>query len=197
MRRKDWGFGDFISGRVRTDLPRLRRRRRATPRRPGRWFEPGEMRLVILRLIREKPRTATRSSRRSRSSSTAAIRRPPAASTRRSSCSRTRVMSGSSRRAARRSTTSRPRARRSSTKPRPVLESSANASGKRSMVSRAAPWRRSTRRSRNLTKRVSRTRGVTVPTASARRRSPRSCAVQCGHRGAVTRQRADVKNRAR
>jgi DNA-binding PadR family transcriptional regulator len=55
MRRKDWpDFGDFFGGGGpgfwggRGDGPRRSRR--------GRWFESGEMRLVILRLIREKPR---------------------------------------------------------------------------------------------------------------------------------------------
>ena len=52
MRRKDWAeFGDFFSGEFR---PRFRGGPRH--RRWGRMFEPGEMRLVILRLIREKPR---------------------------------------------------------------------------------------------------------------------------------------------
>ena len=56
MRRRDWGdFGEFFGA----GGPRFwgfgpgggpRRQRR------GRWFESGEMRLVILRLIREKPR---------------------------------------------------------------------------------------------------------------------------------------------
>jgi DNA-binding PadR family transcriptional regulator len=53
MRRKHWGddFGEFI----RTELgPGFWGGRRH--RRWGRWFEPGEMRLVILRLVREKPR---------------------------------------------------------------------------------------------------------------------------------------------
>jgi DNA-binding PadR family transcriptional regulator len=60
MPRKHWGndFGDFF-GPVFRDFGRFagggfpgggRRWRR------GRWFESGEMRLVILRLIREKPR---------------------------------------------------------------------------------------------------------------------------------------------
>jgi DNA-binding PadR family transcriptional regulator len=59
MPRKHWGddFGDFF-GPVFRDFGRFagggfqgggRRQRR------GRWFESGEMRLVILRLIREKP----------------------------------------------------------------------------------------------------------------------------------------------
>lgn len=49
MGRKDWAdFGDF---RGRGFGFGGHRRGRG-----GRWFEPGEMRLVILRLIREKPR---------------------------------------------------------------------------------------------------------------------------------------------
>ena len=53
MRRKDWGdFGEFIAGGFGPDFRSGARRHR----RWGRWFEPGEMRLVILRLIREKPR---------------------------------------------------------------------------------------------------------------------------------------------
>jgi DNA-binding PadR family transcriptional regulator len=51
MGRKNWsGFGDFGGG----SGPRgfgFRGRQRW-----GRWFEPGEMRLVVLRLIRESPR---------------------------------------------------------------------------------------------------------------------------------------------
>jgi DNA-binding PadR family transcriptional regulator len=53
MRRKDWAnFGDFLSGGFGPGFTGGPRRHR----RWGRWFEPGEMRLVILRLIREKPR---------------------------------------------------------------------------------------------------------------------------------------------
>ena len=56
MRRKDWDFGEFISGgfgpMFRGPRPFYRGPR---GRRWGRWFEPGEMRLVILRLIHEKP----------------------------------------------------------------------------------------------------------------------------------------------
>ena len=53
MRRKDWSdFRDFISGEFGPWFPGGPRRHR----HGGRWFEPGEMRLVILRLIREKPR---------------------------------------------------------------------------------------------------------------------------------------------
>jgi DNA-binding PadR family transcriptional regulator len=53
MRRKDWSdFGDFLSGEFGARFWGGPRRHR----RWGRWFEPGEMRLVILRLIREKPR---------------------------------------------------------------------------------------------------------------------------------------------
>ena len=52
MRRKDWAhFGDFFGGGpgfFGAGGPRRHRH--------GRWFEPGEMRLVILRLVREKPR---------------------------------------------------------------------------------------------------------------------------------------------
>ena len=48
MGRRDWAdFGEF---RGRGFGPRHRHGRW------GRWFEPGEMRLVVLRLIREKPR---------------------------------------------------------------------------------------------------------------------------------------------
>ena len=57
MRRKDWDFSDFIAGGFGPMFrgPRhFYRGHRA--HRWGRWFEPGEMRLVILRLIREKPR---------------------------------------------------------------------------------------------------------------------------------------------
>jgi DNA-binding PadR family transcriptional regulator len=53
MRRKDWAeFGEFISGELGPRFWGKPRRHR----RWGRMFEPGEMRLVILRLIREKPR---------------------------------------------------------------------------------------------------------------------------------------------
>jgi DNA-binding PadR family transcriptional regulator len=53
MRRKDWAdFRDFVSGEFGPWFSGGPRRHR----RGGRWFEPGEMRLVILRLIREKPR---------------------------------------------------------------------------------------------------------------------------------------------
>jgi DNA-binding PadR family transcriptional regulator len=53
MRRKNWGdFGEFMAGGFG---PNFRGGGRGH-RRWGRWFEPGEMRLVILRLIREKPR---------------------------------------------------------------------------------------------------------------------------------------------
>jgi DNA-binding PadR family transcriptional regulator len=53
MRRKDWrDFRDFLSGGFGPGFPGGSRRQR----RWGRWFEPGEMRLVILRLVREKPR---------------------------------------------------------------------------------------------------------------------------------------------
>jgi DNA-binding PadR family transcriptional regulator len=56
MRSKDWGdFGEFISTGFGTGSRGFRGGRRGH-RRGGRWFEPGEMRLVILRLIREKPR---------------------------------------------------------------------------------------------------------------------------------------------
>jgi DNA-binding PadR family transcriptional regulator len=53
MRRKDWAnLGDFLSGGFGPGFSGGPRRHR----RWARWFEPGEMRLVILRLIREKPR---------------------------------------------------------------------------------------------------------------------------------------------
>ena len=53
MRRKDWAnFGEFLTGGFGPGFPGGPRRHR----RWGRWFEPGEMRLVILRLVREKPR---------------------------------------------------------------------------------------------------------------------------------------------
>ena len=53
MRRKDWrDFRDFLSGGFGPGFAGGPRRQR----RWGRWFEPGEMRLVILRLVREKPR---------------------------------------------------------------------------------------------------------------------------------------------
>jgi len=53
MRRKDWrDFRDFLSGGFGPGFSGGPRRQR----RWGRWFEPGEMRLVILRLVREKPR---------------------------------------------------------------------------------------------------------------------------------------------
>jgi DNA-binding PadR family transcriptional regulator len=58
MPRRHWGndFGDFFGPAFREfgrfgGFPGGRRHRRS-----GRWFESGEMRLVILRLIREKPR---------------------------------------------------------------------------------------------------------------------------------------------
>ena len=52
MRRKDWAhFGDFFGAGPGFFGPGGPRRHRH-----GRWFESGEMRLVILRLIREKPR---------------------------------------------------------------------------------------------------------------------------------------------
>ena len=52
MRRKDWrDFRDLLSGEFGGFSGGPRRHRRW-----GRWFEPGEMRLVILRLVREKPR---------------------------------------------------------------------------------------------------------------------------------------------
>jgi DNA-binding PadR family transcriptional regulator len=51
MRRKDWDFSDFVTGGFGPGFWGGHRRHRR-----GRWFEPGEMRLVILRLIREKPR---------------------------------------------------------------------------------------------------------------------------------------------
>jgi DNA-binding PadR family transcriptional regulator len=56
MTRKDWGdFGEFFAAGFGPRVwafgyPGGRHRRR------GRWFESGEMKLVILRLIREKPR---------------------------------------------------------------------------------------------------------------------------------------------
>ena len=57
MRRKDWDFSEFIAGGLG---PMFRGPRRhwqgPRTRRWGRWFEPGDMRLVILRLIQEKPR---------------------------------------------------------------------------------------------------------------------------------------------
>src|SRR5262245_9913316 len=57
MRRKDWDFSEFVAGGFG---PFFRGPRHywqgPRARRWGRWFEPGEMRLVILRLIREKPR---------------------------------------------------------------------------------------------------------------------------------------------
>ena len=50
MRRKDWrDFRDFFAGDFAPDFRGGQRRHR----RWGRWFEPGEMRLVILRLVRE------------------------------------------------------------------------------------------------------------------------------------------------
>jgi len=57
MRRKDWDFSDFIGGGFGPMFRGPRRFYRGPRARGwGRWFEPGEMRLVILRLIREKPR---------------------------------------------------------------------------------------------------------------------------------------------
>ena len=57
MRRKDWDFGEFIAGGFGPMFRGPRHFYRGPrARRWGRWFEPGEMRLVILRLIREKPR---------------------------------------------------------------------------------------------------------------------------------------------
>lgn len=56
MRRKDWDFGEFIAGGFGPMFRGPRHFYRGPrARRWGRWFEPGEMRLVILRLIREKP----------------------------------------------------------------------------------------------------------------------------------------------
>ncbi len=56
MTRKDWGdFGEFMSAGFGPRAWGLRGGPRRH-RRSGRWFEPGEMRLVILRLVREKPR---------------------------------------------------------------------------------------------------------------------------------------------
>jgi DNA-binding PadR family transcriptional regulator len=53
MRRKDWrDFRDFLSGEFGAGFSGGPHRHR----RWGRRFEPGEMRLVILRLVREKPR---------------------------------------------------------------------------------------------------------------------------------------------
>src|SRR5262245_56470476 len=53
MKRKDWpNFGDFLSGGFGPPSWGGPRRKR----RWGRMFEAGEMRFVILRLIREKPR---------------------------------------------------------------------------------------------------------------------------------------------
>jgi DNA-binding PadR family transcriptional regulator len=52
MRRKDWDFSDFVTGGFGPGFWGGPRRHG----RSGRWFESGEMRLVILRLIREKPR---------------------------------------------------------------------------------------------------------------------------------------------
>ena len=51
--------------------------------REGRMFDGGELRLVILALIAEKPATATRSSRSSASGSGATIRQARASSIRR------------------------------------------------------------------------------------------------------------------
>jgi DNA-binding PadR family transcriptional regulator len=57
MRRKDWDFSDFMGGGFGSMFRGPRQFYRGPrARRWGRWFEPGEMRLVILRLIREKPR---------------------------------------------------------------------------------------------------------------------------------------------
>jgi DNA-binding PadR family transcriptional regulator len=56
MRRRDWfDFGEFVGAGPRFFGPGFGGGRRRHGR-AGRWFEPGEMRLVILRLIREKPR---------------------------------------------------------------------------------------------------------------------------------------------
>jgi DNA-binding PadR family transcriptional regulator len=55
MRRKDWDFGEFIAGGFGPMFRGSRFNRGPRARRWGRWFEPGEMRLVILRSIREKP----------------------------------------------------------------------------------------------------------------------------------------------
>jgi DNA-binding PadR family transcriptional regulator len=57
MTGKDWDFGEFIAAGFGPRFwafgsPSGRRYRRPG----GKWFESGEMRLVILRLIREKPR---------------------------------------------------------------------------------------------------------------------------------------------
>jgi DNA-binding PadR family transcriptional regulator len=57
MTGKDWDFGEFIAAGFGPRFwafggPSGRRHRRPG----GKWFESGEMRLVILRLIREKPR---------------------------------------------------------------------------------------------------------------------------------------------
>ena len=55
MKRKDWGdFGEFFGAGL--DGGSGFRGRPRGHRRSGRWFEAGEMRLVILRLVREKPR---------------------------------------------------------------------------------------------------------------------------------------------
>jgi DNA-binding PadR family transcriptional regulator len=55
MKRKDWGdFAEFIGAGPGWGFGARGRPR--GHRRWGRWFEPGEMRLVILRLVREKPR---------------------------------------------------------------------------------------------------------------------------------------------
>jgi len=53
MKHKHWGdnFGEFMRTEFGPGFWGGRRHRRW-----GRWFEPGEMRLVILRLVREKPR---------------------------------------------------------------------------------------------------------------------------------------------
>jgi DNA-binding PadR family transcriptional regulator len=56
MTGKDWDFGEFFAGGFGPRVwafgaPSGRRHRRPG----GKWFESGEMRLVILRLIKEKP----------------------------------------------------------------------------------------------------------------------------------------------
>jgi len=57
MTDKDWDFGDFFATGFGPRFWAFGGPRRHM-HRPGRgkWFESGEMRLVILRLIREKPR---------------------------------------------------------------------------------------------------------------------------------------------
>ena len=60
MPRRNWGddFGDFFgaSGSMFRDWGMRGFPGGGRNRRSGRWFESGEMRLVILRLIHEKPR---------------------------------------------------------------------------------------------------------------------------------------------